>query len=96
MSICDEDTGTSLQLVDLALFVVLEIGHVLLQLLDLRLGLLLLLLRGLDGSLKIGHGLLHLLDLATDLAYVPKLSVITSETAYNRLTLDALLASTCF
>ena len=56
-----------LQLVDLPLLVVLEVVHVFLQLLDLRLRGLLLLLRSFNGSAEVGDRLLRLLYLLADL-----------------------------
>lgn len=59
--------ATDLELVDLPLFVVLEVIHILLQLLDFRLCCLLLLLRSVNGSTEVGDRLFRLLDLLSDL-----------------------------
>ena len=58
---------TDLELFGLALLVVLELLHVLLELLDFSFRLGLLFLRHLDFSLKRGDGLLRLLDLLFNL-----------------------------
>ena len=58
-----------LKLLCFLLLVVLELIHVLLELLDLRLGHHLLLLRGLQGGLHLRNGALKLLNLRTDLKH---------------------------
>ena len=58
---------TDLELVDLAVFVILELVHVFLQLLTFFFGDVLLVLRGLDSGFEVGDGLFEGFDFSSDL-----------------------------
>ena len=85
---------TYFQFVNLALLVILELVNVLLQLLDLSLGLLLPSFRRFDRFLEIGDGLLQSFDVGTNLKTVGYYRKAT-HSKLGALTLAALLPSTC-
>ena len=59
--------NTDLELVDLAIFVILELVHIFLQLLTFFFGGVLLVLRCLDSSFEVGDGLFEGFDFSPDL-----------------------------